>query len=618
MRTTAATPESTPANPSTETKEPVPRAFSGKAYSYIRMSTKEQLQGDSLRRQLQQTRAYAKKHNLELVEDYDDIGVSAFRGRNAEQGALRRFLDAVQTGEIPQGSHLVIESMDRLTRQTAMTAVALMSEIIDAGITIVTLDNQVSYSAESVATNQANLFIAIGEIMRAHEESRRKSNLLSHAWSEKRKQLRESGTIITARVPAWLSVNKSTGEIRPIPERAAVVREVFDLACSGYGTYSIAKTLNQRNEQAWGTPKKSNARPLARNSLAPHWHESYVKKILANRAVLGEFQPRTVQTLSGGKKLRKPEGEPIPDYYPRIISDDIFRDAALAMERRRTTARGRKGPVYANILSGLLFCDRCGAGMRFIDKGPGPKGGQYLRCSRTVAGGDCCNKAYKYESVEQTVLLFLENLDIKKLLGEVPVHQRLSDGRHKLALLEVDLFATEKKIANTVEAISVGGTSPSLESHLRALEREADRIGKEIKRLEAEVEEATQYDPTMRQAVLTSLLAQIGKDADLEFRVKARRALADELRRLISHMTIANDTQFAHEIIEVDPSWQKTYRTNTQSRLEKYLETFGFEISVQYRNGTQQIISGIKQEHFKMKWNRKLVNFRLLAEHELQ
>ena len=44
-----------------------------KAYSYIRMSTDTQLKGDSLRRQLEASKAYAENHNLELVDNIDGL-----------------------------------------------------------------------------------------------------------------------------------------------------------------------------------------------------------------------------------------------------------------------------------------------------------------------------------------------------------------------------------------------------------------------------------------------------------------------------------------------------------------------------------------------------------------
>src|SRR5262249_12764717 len=77
-----------------------------KAYSYIRFSTPEQAQGDSIRRQTEAARDYASRHKLDLDETltFHDPGMSAYRGRNAEAGALGAFLEAVRDRLIPQGS----------------------------------------------------------------------------------------------------------------------------------------------------------------------------------------------------------------------------------------------------------------------------------------------------------------------------------------------------------------------------------------------------------------------------------------------------------------------------------------------------------------------------------
>ena len=69
-----------------------------KAYSYIRMSTAAQLQGDSLRRQTQLSERYAAEHGLDLDKELKlhDIGVSAFDSSNVEKGELGAFLNAVK------------------------------------------------------------------------------------------------------------------------------------------------------------------------------------------------------------------------------------------------------------------------------------------------------------------------------------------------------------------------------------------------------------------------------------------------------------------------------------------------------------------------------------------
>ena len=104
-----------------------------KAYSYIRMSTEKQISGDSLRRQLQASREYAAELGLELDDTHRDMGVSAFTGENAQTGKLAKFNELVQTGQIAKGSYLIVESLDRLSRQNVLDALPKFLDLINAG-----------------------------------------------------------------------------------------------------------------------------------------------------------------------------------------------------------------------------------------------------------------------------------------------------------------------------------------------------------------------------------------------------------------------------------------------------------------------------------------------------
>src|SRR5260370_19931998 len=69
-----------------------------KAYSYVRFSTPDQMKGDSFERQTRKAAEYASAHGLDLdtTLTFRDLGVSAFRGKNAQTGALTAFVDAVE------------------------------------------------------------------------------------------------------------------------------------------------------------------------------------------------------------------------------------------------------------------------------------------------------------------------------------------------------------------------------------------------------------------------------------------------------------------------------------------------------------------------------------------
>jgi DNA invertase Pin-like site-specific DNA recombinase len=122
------------------------------AYSYVRFSTPEQSKGDSVRRQLELSQKYAESNNLTLDEtlQLSDFGVSAFKGDNATTGKLGLFISAIETGEVKSGSYLLIESLDRLSRNEIISALNLFTQILSKDITIVTLADNRVYTRDSI------------------------------------------------------------------------------------------------------------------------------------------------------------------------------------------------------------------------------------------------------------------------------------------------------------------------------------------------------------------------------------------------------------------------------------------------------------------------------------
>lgn len=572
--------------PAMSAEKPKPKP---KAYSYIRMSTPEQLKGDSLRRQLARTRDYAEKHGLELIESFDDLGISAFRGNNAEFGKLAIFRDLVDSGDIARGSYLIVESLDRLSRDKIYKAFARLNEIISKGIILVTLDDGQTYSEETIEVHSSQLYIALGAMARAHEESRRKADLLSHTWIGKRERLRASGIILTSKVPAWLRADRAKNEIIKIPERVEIIKEVFDMTCGGYGAYSVAQYLNKRGIKPWGNRK---------NAV---WRDTYIKKILASRTVLGEFQPHTVQVDKDKRRRLVDDGDPIHGYYPAIISPQQFLEAAQAKASRRTRGGGRKGPAYANLLTGLLRC-KCSAGMRYLDKGRSPKsGGQYLRCSVALSGGSCKARPFRYEIVESKVLHAIETLDVGKVLGGNSRQQRLADLQHDLSMLHVDRDGINTKIARIIKSIEDGSNkSTSLSDALAKLEKELGEFNIKIETTELEINDLMTISPKVRQEVIGSLLNKIKESDATESPERIRRSLASELHRLIERITVEPIHIRQDDVLEIDPK-RRPVDLRTEQQVEKNLRQYSFMLKILYRNGDAQTIDGWQDVALKFK-----------------
>ncbi|RIG13984.1 recombinase family protein, partial [Shigella dysenteriae] len=90
-----------------------------RAISYIRFSSERQLRGDSVRRQSKLVSDWLDKNPefyLDSSLSFKDLGKSAFSGKHLK-GGLGDFLTAIEKGLVKAGDTLLIESLDRLSRQ---------------------------------------------------------------------------------------------------------------------------------------------------------------------------------------------------------------------------------------------------------------------------------------------------------------------------------------------------------------------------------------------------------------------------------------------------------------------------------------------------------------------
>jgi DNA invertase Pin-like site-specific DNA recombinase len=184
------------------------------AHSYIRFSDPKQRKGDSDRRQLEATFAWCQAHQAVLDKSLTmrDSGLSAFKGDNVSRGALGAFLDVIRRKQIAPGSVLIIEGLDRLSREEVTKALPIFMEIIAAWIMVVTLLDGREYTAESINRNPFELMFSIMEMGSAHNESVTKSIRVREAWQQKRLHAAEKP--LTARCPFWLRLNRDSQQIR--------------------------------------------------------------------------------------------------------------------------------------------------------------------------------------------------------------------------------------------------------------------------------------------------------------------------------------------------------------------------------------------------------------------
>lgn len=357
------------------------------AISYQRWSSKAQDEGDSRRRQSTAALEYASKHGLVLDTTYTDAGVSAFKGKNSKDGALGKFLNAVDEGLIPSDVILLVESLDRISRANIMDSLPLFMSIINRGVTLVTLnDNEKVYTREAIIKDRGmSLFGSMMVLIRANEESETKSDR-----GKKGKAASLAAGFKHGKVPKWLKVTPDKRAFTIVEDQANIVREVFKMRAESIGSLRIARHLNSTYGWKWGTPQ--------------------VARLLKNPAVIGT-------------RISQAGLAPLLDYYPPIISKADFYDVQRLMGADIGTKRGRRAEDEPNIFTGLLFCAHCNSRMRFY-RASKTVSQRYLRCLSAIEGTGCTHKGFiNYDALEKEVigwLLLDQEEDFIALLDKKP------------------------------------------------------------------------------------------------------------------------------------------------------------------------------------------------------
>jgi DNA invertase Pin-like site-specific DNA recombinase len=339
------------------------------AYSYRRFSHIKQNAEGSLRRQKDIAVEYCEKNNLQLVDDvhytFLDRAKSAYRGKNAtdDTAELHRFYQLVKAESIPVGSYLIVESLDRLSREHPRQALPRFLDLINAGINIVSVNDNKVYTGQ---VQELDLIVSIMEMSRSHRESHHKSIRVSDAWRDKQEDAR-TGKPMGATKPAWLDAvyrDEDKDNLKKKPShyvvneaKKKIVQDIFQWTLGGYGREAIAKKLNEA-----GVPSFKNKT----------WGGSSVAQILKSPTVIGVYQP-----CKGKGKERVKVGEAIKGLYEPIIDETTFYDAQRATKARHIEGAGKQSSRF-NVWQGILKCAKCGAALHQFNKEKGQR--LYLQC----------------------------------------------------------------------------------------------------------------------------------------------------------------------------------------------------------------------------------------------
>ena len=307
------------------------------AFSYQRVSSGQQVGGHGLDRQADAAALWCAANGFRLDQQLvlSDRGKSAYSGKNL-QGALGHFLELAQSGQLGSSPVLLVEAIDRLSRQEPLGAIdTILRGLVGSGVRVITLEDQQEYSRFTIATDASKLLVLVVKVQAAHEFSKRNGMRSSASWAKRFQKAKAGDKDPSPRCrPFWLDWDEATGDFSE-NARTAMVKRCFELSVQGLGHTHIARKLTAEG---------------FKNTTGEAISEAITGKLLADRRVLGE---RTITNPDGDTEILK-------GYFLAVVPADQFELCrGLAVSRDRAPGRDRRSKRVRNLFAGVLKCP-CG------------------------------------------------------------------------------------------------------------------------------------------------------------------------------------------------------------------------------------------------------------------
>ncbi|WP_250477596.1 recombinase family protein [Caballeronia sp. INML1] len=526
---------------------PARSSAAARVYSYLRFSNIRQKSGTSIQRQEEYALTWAHEHGMELDRSLmlRDEGRSAYHEDHVTKGAFGEFLREVEAGHVPPGSVLIVESMDRMSRATVISALTQLLSIISRGITVVTMADKREYSQDGINENPFDLMFSIMLMVQARTEIASRAKRIRAAartratnWIEKNERKR----VAVGKDPGWVEYDNEANEYRfwepfktPLLALIGFFRQGYSMRCC-FDQLTAAGIHLPPDRIVNGKVKKGG---LA-NTMRLH-------EIIQNRALIGE-------------KVIQIEGQdyPMPNYYPALMTEAEFVELQALRTQRGRTAGTRSEIV--SFLTGmrLTYCMKCRSaianqnilkGRSLREDGLPQDGHRRLYCTSATQSDKtkrCGIGSVSIVPVERAIMdycsdqikltsLFVENDDIARNLNGL------------LVLARGEVEKTKAQIDRINDAIAIsGGELPSLVTKLKELEAQLRTKQANVAKHEFEL---VALDRTTRPAMADRWL-ELRDDItklDTTARTQARQLVLDTFKRI----DIKPVTERGEELIEL-------------------------------------------------------------------
>jgi DNA invertase Pin-like site-specific DNA recombinase len=485
------------------------------AYSYERVSQPQQATGRGLTRQSDAAAAWAAQHGLTLDTRLalSDAGRSASKGDHLTKGALGKFLQLAQAGQLGSSPILLVEAIDRLSRQEPLDAIeTILTGLVGSGVRIITLEDGAEYSRATLRSDPTKLLVLVVKMQAAYEYSARLGMRMRHSWDKVRQQIRD-GTIARPQqfCPAWCDWDAAEGF--KLNRHAAVVLKIMTMLLDR-GSYAVAIELNNKG--------------LLMPSGKP-WTHSTVRRLASNPAIYGAVQINTRPGLP--KEIH--EG-----LLPPVVSKAHVEQVRCRMLKRGYGASIGPTGVTHWIGQAVTSCV-CGTRIAMTVSGPKHQRHKYLRCTaRESKLNDCRMRGTRLREATAHLLTRLDRAQLTALIDACSQTKDQDDGFKALQRAQLRVTELEQQQANAAKAFTAAaraGVDLSTVLKLQVdLEREREQAGQQLQDAQAAVEQlnSLQADEALEPVLALQRSFALGKET-AEQRQACNRALRSMGLRIV-------------------------------------------------------------------------------------
>ena len=400
-------------------------------YGYARVSTENQIENYSIDEQVERIQAFCKAKGWTLLDTFIDRG---FSGGNTDRPGLSQLLESIRRHE---ADAVVVYKLDRLSRSQKDTLTLIEDEFLSNKTDFISINENFDTS-----TPFGRAMIGILSVFAQLEKDQITERFTMGRIGRSKAGYYHGGST----APTGYHYINGELQIDPIGERQ--VHQIFDMYTSGVTINSIMKRMKTEYGGNWSSAKVAD---ILRNSV-------YIGKVkFARQEYNGVHQP--------------------------IIDKEQYFSVQRMLEMRPAPIRQ---PFRASfLLTGLIFCARCGA------RYSGNHG--YYKCysrakstPRFVKDPNCHNDNWKIDQLDAYVVQIIKQICKDK--AQIKNHKHSPSIEEKELVLNKKLASIDNQIEKLIELYQISAIPiDSLTKKVKALRSERSILEAQLENNKSEL-----------------------------------------------------------------------------------------------------------------------------------